>query len=457
MRCLQDTAVQRILDDATSRHGRARQVESLARPADRDSAFHALLDDAVGEIRRREPDYFDRFDLTVPPVRVQAQRYRQHPVLARCSETAIEAALSEGIERFRKCGVNTTERKTDDEVDPVAALLCDSIADAFAASLGRLHLSAVTPASEGNIVIGYDERRTPDGVRYFMRCFGERPLVLVNASGMSLSLWSHLLADQSYPWRLIAAESPCTDVFAGGMRAATDLTTDVSAIAATLDDAAIDRTDMVAWCSGARIAIEFAGRFPERIKSLTLISPTLRGTAGATPVGSAFENDLNRIFEAIDRNPHLARTFADVFRSLFEFTDWEKLANQPDKRIEALLGLSARERISALIAPLARPDHLVNYSRRVLCDQRHPLHASLARLTVPLMLVVGDYDNRVNNAFTRAVLKAWSVRFLEVRVKGAGHYLYDLQYQYFRSILSAFLVGASPTPSVRVEVEGTAN
>lgn len=454
MRCIQDTAF-RTPGDVTPCHGRTRQM-SLACPSDSNSVFRALLDDAIGEIRRREPNYFGRFALTVPSVKVLAQRYRQHSALALCSEKAIEAALLEGIEYLGKSGVNTSQGKSYDQIDPVAVLLCNSIADAFAASQGTLSLSSVTLASEDDIVIGYDERRTPDGIRYVVRCSGEQPLVLVNACGMSLSLWSRLMLDRSHPWKLIAAESPCTDVFAGGMRAAADLTTDVSAIAATLDDAEIDRAHMVAWCSGARIAVEFAGRFPERIKSLTLISPTLRGTAGAPPAGSAFENDLNRIFEAIDRNPNLARTFADVFRSLFEFTDWEKLANRPDKRIEALLGLSARERVSALIAPLARPDDLVNYSRRILCDQRHPLHASLARLTMPVMLVVGDYDNRVNNVFTRAVLKASGVRFLEVRVKGAGHYLYDLQYQYLRSILVAFLAGASPTSSARVEVKGKA-
>jgi hypothetical protein len=63
------------------------------------------------------------------------------------------------------------------------------------------------------------------------------------------------------------------------------------------------------------------------------------------------------------------------------------------------------------------------------------------RLSMPVMLMVGHYDNRVNHAFTSAVLKTWGVRFMQVGVRGEGHYLYDLQCQYLRSILSAF----SPT------------
>ena len=171
------------------------------------------------------------------------------------------------------------------------------------------------------------------------------------------------------------------------------------------------------------------------------------------PAGSKFEDDLNRIFEAIDRGPHLAKMFATAFRSQFEFTGWDKLVDNPDQRAATLFGLAARERLPALVAPMVRPEFLVNYSRRVLLDQAHGIHVSLARLKMPVMLLLGDRDNRVNNDFTVAALRAWGVRFLQVRLTGAGHYLYDLQYQYFRSILSTFLAGASPTASARVEVE----
>jgi pimeloyl-ACP methyl ester carboxylesterase len=436
------------------RHGRrAHQTSDLMRPADTESFFHGLLDDALAEITRRDSSYFSRFDLVLPPLRKQVRRYLQHPLLASCSETAMEAALSSAIEHIRQSGVRATVLEVDGEGDPVATLLCDSIADAYAASLGRLRLSPAATAPDGNVAKGYEDRRTVNGVRYLVRCAGTNPLLLINACGMSLSLWSRLMTDQSAPRRLIVAESPCTDLLQGGMRAADDLSADVGAIAAALDDAAIDQTDLLAWCSGARIAVEFAGRFPERVRSLSLVSPTLRGIEGVVPAGSSFEDNVNRIFEAVDRRPYLAKAFADAFRSQFEFTEWEKLANKPDQRAVTLFGLAAREQLPALIAPMVRPEFLVNYSRRVLLDQKHGIHASLVRLKMPVMLLLGDCDNRVNNAFTVAALRAWGVRFLQVRVKGAGHYLYDLQYQYFCSILSTFLAGASPTPSARVEVE----
>jgi pimeloyl-ACP methyl ester carboxylesterase len=433
----------------------ARRTSDPTRPDEADSVFHSLLDDALTEIVRRESNYFSRFELPVPRLQRQVSRYLRHPLFSSFSETEMVAAFSSAIERFCSRGVRV-KKFHDHEVDPVTTMLCDSIADAYAASVGKLRLSSAPTVPGGDLARGFEERRTVSGARYVVQCAGQGPLLLVNACGMSLSLWSRLMTDQSNPWRLIVAESPCTDLVQGGMRAAHDLSADVDAIAAALDDARIDRTDMVAWCGGARIAIEFAGRFPERVQSLALIAPTLRGAAGVMPAGSKFENDLNRILEAVDRAPHLARMFADAFRSQFEFTDWEKLANKPEQRAVTLFGLAAHDRLPALIAPMVDPEFLVNYGRRVLLDQKHGIHASLARLKMPVMLLLGNHDNRVNNAFTVAVLRAYGVRFLEVRIKGAGHYLYDLQYQYFRSVLSAFISDASPTPSARVEVEAAA-
>jgi len=432
-----------------------REETAPTREADGQPLFRALLDEALSEVIRREPSYFARFALALPPLGAQARHYARHPLFDGCRDAAIEAALSSGIDVLRERGVRVGE--ADGEADPVALLLCDSIADAFAASTGRLGLSAGAGLAAADAVsAACTERWTASSRRYFMggaRSAAGRPLVLINACGMPLSLWSGLIGDTSHPWPLIAAESPCTDPIRGGMRAAVPLSGDSSVIALALDDARVDRADLLAWCNGARIAIEFAGRFPDRVRSLILVSPTLRGAAGATPAGSAFEDDLNRIFVMVDARPHLAKAFADAFRSRFECTAWGKLANHPEQRAATLLGLPARERVSALVAPMVQPDFLVNYGRRVLRDQQYPIHTALRGLKSPVLLVTGDYDDRVNNAFTCAVLRAWGVRFLHAQIKGAGHYLYDLQYQYFRLILSAFLAGRPPPPAARIEMQ----
>jgi pimeloyl-ACP methyl ester carboxylesterase len=422
--------------------------------SDRDACFRGLLDDALGEITRREPAYFVRFELALPPLRERAQSYLGHPLFAPYPQSALEDALASGVDHFRKRGVSMRQVGGEaDHVDPVALVLCDAIVDAYAASCGRLNLSPGAAPDGGDPVTAFAERRAEPGVSYFDERTAAPPLVLVNACGMSLTLWSRLMQDRARPWRLIVPEIPGTDLIAGGMRAVSDFHADSAAIAATLDHARVDRADLVTWCSGARIAIEFAARFPDRVRSLVLVCPTLYGAAGVAPLPCPFEDDLSRIFATVGDEPKLAGMFADAFRDLMARG---KLEDHPDRRAAALFGQPAREHMAALIAPLVKPEYLINYGHRVLRDQEHPIHQALGALQMPLLLLTGDHDNHVNNAFTGAVLKTWGVRCLNVRVKGAGHYLYDLQYRHFISILSAFLAGASPVPSARIEVEKAA-
>ena len=59
MRYSQDTVVPRAIDHAALRHGRrVHQTGDLMHPADAESLFHGLLDDALDEITRREFELF---------------------------------------------------------------------------------------------------------------------------------------------------------------------------------------------------------------------------------------------------------------------------------------------------------------------------------------------------------------------------------------------------------------
>ena len=265
-------------------------------------------------------------------------------------------------------------RAAGGEADPVSLVLCDAIADAYAASDGRLSLSPAAAPDGGDPITAFEERRSEHGVRYFDERTDAPPLALVNACGMSLTLWSRLMKDKARRWRLIVPEIPGTDIIAGGMRAASDLYADSAAIASALDHARVDRADLVTWCSGARIAIEFAARFPDRVRSLALICPTLYGAAGVVPLPSPFEDDLSRIFVTVAEQPKLAGMFADAFRELMTRG---KLDDHPGEHAAALFGLPAREHMPALIAPLVKPEYLINYGRRVLRDQGHPIQHAL--------------------------------------------------------------------------------
>ncbi len=423
-----------------------------------DAVSDELVERALDEVRRREPGYLARFPLAFPLVSQQAERYRQHPRFARYDAAEIAEALVAGIARFAAHGACVREA-AGDAADPLAGLLLDSIVDAAAAERGDFRLDPRLPRSGRPVAEiltdGYDERRTPAGTRYFIGRQGDRPLVLVNACGIPLAVWSKLLGDRSHGLRIIVVESRTADIIDGGMRAYADLTVDADDLAAALDHAAVDRVDVLGWCSGGKLAIELANRRPERIRSLVLLSITLRGIRGVERQPNAFEDNMGQIFSVVSQRPAMARIFAKNFQQQeqAQFVDWDGLADDPARRAATLFGMPAKEHASALIAPMLQPDFLANYGRRMTFDEAYPIDEVLSRLNLPVLAISGDHDTVVDNALTCKGLTRWGPPAVHARVKGSGHYVHDLQYPYFRSILTEFLAGREPAGSARVEVE----
>jgi pimeloyl-ACP methyl ester carboxylesterase len=414
--------------------------------------FNQLIDDALGEIARREPSYFERFSLTFPTPAARVEIYRNQPAFQAFSPAEIASGIEAGLEYVAEQGVDV---RTGDEDDPVALLMLDSIMDAFAADRQALPLRPNTqpPRSLDRILReDHEERRTPEGGRYFIRKTGNRPLVLISACGIPLGIWSNFLGDRSHEFKTIVVESRTADALLGGMKNCVDLSVDSADIIAVLDCEHVGKIDALAWCSGGRIAINIADRYADRLGSLTLLSPTLHGMAGMAPQPSPFEDTMCEIFEALTERPQQAEYFAGTFRDQSQVVNWDIVGGKPSRRAAALFGLAATEHSKAMLTPMLRPDSLVNYGRRVAFDESYAANEALSRLALPVLVLTGDHDTIVNTAFSCAALRTWGPPMVHASVKGGGHYLQDLQYTYFLSILSEFLAARQPRTSARVEV-----
>jgi pimeloyl-ACP methyl ester carboxylesterase len=110
-----------------------------------------------------------------------------------------------------------------------------------------------------------------------------------------------------------------------------------------------------------------------------------------------------------------------------------------------------------LLVPMAREDDLLNYGRRITADIGYPMDQALASLRMPVLLITGQYDNVISNAFAGAALAAYVPGFTHINVKGAGHYIHDLQYPYFLWLLESFTAELKPpAPAARIEVKTAA-
>lgn len=403
--------------------------------------FSQLVEDSVGEIERREPQYLSRFQLNFPRQPSRTDRYRKHPALNRYGDASLDQAIGTAVEYLNQRKVPLAHSDADDAASMV---VFDALLDAFAADEQLLPIQPAPKLSDSiNQLLGneYDERRTPSGRRYVVGRQGNVPLVVVNALGIPLAIWSKLLADSSHDFRILTVENRCGDLISGGMHSDVALTQHAEDIAEVLEHEKLDHFHVLGWCNGGRIAIDLVTRTAKKVQTLTLLSPTLRGTEGASKPGSPFEDRLDQIFTTVKRNNALAVPLVKMISNFSQSPDWEALAGDSSGRARALFALPARESASNFLVPMSAPPFLLNYAKRTAADEAYPMAHTLQKLaatSIPVLLITGNDDTMVSNPATCTALRNARISFLHASISGTGHYAQDLQYPYFLWLLKSF-------------------
>ncbi len=399
-----------------------------------------LLDGAVAEISRRSPDYLSRFPVTLS---IAAERQR-HPGAPAEQFHAAVAALG-------RRGVAITEHAGSSRI---ARVLLDSALDARTAEERGLPLRPCpAPAAPWlDALAEHYDRRELGGVRYVVRRRGSRPLVLVNAVGVSLGIWARFMSDPSHDFRIIAVESRSTDFLRGGVVGVSDADGDARDIAAVLEHERLGGATVLAWCNGGRIALALAAARPGLVRSLVLVATTMMGSTACGLLGSTFERDLEEVFKNVRRRAELASFFVRMLASPRE-PEWSAAGADDEARARLLFRLPPHGERTALLAPVATAESLIRYAQRGASDLAFAIDDALSRITAPVLLVTGSDDEVVNGELTVAALGRTGRRYTHVEIDGAGHYVNDLQYPYLLCALEGWLGGDTAIPRmVRVRV-----
>ncbi len=418
------------------------------------SPFRALIDQALDEIRLRDPCYLGRFPLTMPSLDTFAKRHVERTAGPRYSQAQLEQVFAATCEFLHSTGVLIESKAA--VPDHLSDVILDSALDAFVAGEERNGLNPYVAGRFASLrdllAAEYAERHTARGTRYFIRNQGDRSVVLISAVGIPLNVWSKFLLDPSLQYRMILVEGGSGDLIHGGLERHAELEEHALDIADVIERERLERIDVLAWCNGARVAFALAD-YCDKVHSLTLVSPALMGIEAIAPKYSLFEDGMLKIFATIAERPSLANLLAGSVRQQNRKPDWTEYVNDPVERSTLLLRLPAEKHAAELIAPLTRGDYLINFSRRVSADSAYPIHESIARAQIPILLVTGSHDAIVENSFACTALHRWAKGVVHADVEGAGHYINDLQYVYFRAILRQFFdFERIPSSCARVKV-----
>jgi pimeloyl-ACP methyl ester carboxylesterase len=412
-----------------------------------------MLTHALHEIERRVPDYLARFPLSFASPDHYYQKHVSSYPQTNESLSSFATKFDDGLEYLRRCGarIETSRRPCD----PVADMLAETLADAVGP--GRLAMPETPATSDfrSRFKSLYREDRTDGGRRYFIRQGGRIPLLLISALGIPLHVWSRLLLDEAHDFRIIVVETRACDLLEGGMNEKSSVEEDCADLVDVIGREGLRSINILAWCNGAKIALELAGAAAGALRSLTFVSPSLSAVRAAPEGETKYESGLRQIITAAARNPGMAQLIARGFAQLSQPVDWDSLAGRIEDRARILFGLSAQEHASALSRPFAGLESLRRYSQRGCRDYAYPSQDRLEDLRVPCLVIGGDSDHVVSSAPVKALLGSCRSPVIYALIGGAGHYTFDLQYPYFRSILAQFTNGLIPAPRVRVRVEAS--
>ncbi|MFB7999582.1 alpha/beta fold hydrolase [Streptomyces sp. NPDC056002] len=187
----------------------------------------------------------------------------------------------------------------------------------------------------------------------------------------------------------------------------------VDDIEALREHLGLERMDLLAHCAGANLAVLFAGRHPERISSLALITPSVRA------VGLTITGDLRTETARLRRGEPW---FPAAFRALEAVV----AGNATDEHWKAVAPFSYGRWDAAAQAHQAAGDERMNgevvaaYGAAGAFDP-DAARAALARFTAPVFLLAGEVDLGAPPRTTAAFARLFPDAEFVVQA-GAGHF-----------------------------------
>jgi pimeloyl-ACP methyl ester carboxylesterase len=418
-----------------------------------EDSFDGLLQSALTEIRERHPQYFAHRTLDVPSFEVLAQEYSQHPLLAEYADAEIVDAVRAGVKYF--AAQNVPVRQDCERTDQISNLLIRSTLDAFVASRGHipLRIRAAGRLMTADVLCGrYSLERTAHDVCYVLAKGAGKPLLVISAIGLPLNLWLRLLNDRDLDRRCLVVQGHDGLLVEGGMPQPSSLWLDAEDITEVLLTERLRSVDILAWCSGARTAVEVARSLPEEVANLILVAPTFHGATEVAKYASPFEDTLPHVRNLLQQDPSRGQLFLQSIVQPSSL-DLAALRYDTEKCVRTVLGLPPQSFARELAVPLAAARDFENYMQRATVDKPYDVGRALAQIRCPITLITGTRDTVTNTDAARDLLFRYARNLTRVTVLGAGHHIHLLQYGYFKCVLDCAFTGDKPPRTLRLEVD----
>ncbi|UUY08382.1 alpha/beta fold hydrolase [Pseudomonas sp. J452] len=318
------------------------------------------------------------------------------------------------------------------------AVLAETYYDEFSRNdaRGALHESVVNKMEKVSIAADNGD------LTYYRGGHGTESLLVINAYGQSLHFWNDVLGDLLANYRVLVWEIRGTSVSDGGMSSFYTTEDHIRDACAIIEAERLSHCHTIGWCTGPKLSIQLADRYPQVIRSLTFITPAFKGVSGFSG-DTRYERNMEPLCKLVDRKPEAAGSliksmnayFADRSDESERFGVSETGAHESIKNV---LGMVDRNLRPLLMAPFVSETSILNYSRQLLQFWKHDVIDYVPKIHQPVMLLTGSHDEIASPVLGIEVTRQFR-NAIGFQIEGGSHYIHKEQHQIVTSLIRKFL------------------
>lgn len=258
-------------------------------------------------------------------------------------------------------------------------------------------------------------------LNYYVGGQGSQVLMIINAYGQSLYFWNNMARFLLDDYRVVAWEMRGTSCVAGGMNEAFEISRHIEDALTIIREENIQSLDIVGWCTGPKLAMEVYRHAPDKVRTLTFITPSFKNFPGMSHMDTPYEKNMEPVCRRSLDNPAVATT---ARRALSAVLSGKKsaAAEEMGTRVETILELMNESLRTLVVAPFVNDASLLSYAKQLLNFWDYDISALLPDIQIPVLLVTGEKDEIASPVLARHVISGIpNARCAQLT--GGNHYL----------------------------------
>ena len=296
----------------------------------------------------------------------------------------------------------------------------------------------VVRALQRKVIIREDGQPLP----YYCGGDGDRALVIINAYGQSLSFWDWVVDHFLASARIIVwqARGTTSGSGSGGLNLHYPVSVHVQDLGEILRNEGIESCDILGWCTGPKLSLEFYRAQPGKVRSMVFLTGAFKGHKGMESLSTQYETYMEPLCRLVAARPEMAGSLIEKLKSVLLGQSGKGPGDEQDesrRNIDNILGLVNKNLKPLVIEPFLTEQSVISYARQLIDFWEHDVSGILGAVDVPVLVIAGQHDNIASPEISRAVARLIpQATFLEIL--GGSHYPHFDNHELLDEILELF-------------------